>query len=274
MKSILTLIILLLGLLSCSEDRSLNKKQTNPKYIKLDGFWQRSFSNYDFRDAIQSMNCPDPEAMALYDPYALGTHVSIQADSISFFRYPYQYYGTFEYKVLEDSLFVESDLRLAPQFLIQKASEDSLLLNFEEEVTSTCTINATANYDRFTPDAEIINKLMQDSVSYNSLIDQWWYLRKEIGYNDGSEPIILKYPKGMPDSLFLSKEIIDRNVKHPFVELELNHRIVKLFIENPSKYSYRLRPNLEEDKKLFNWLIDYDDYIDTIYYDVIYKKYR
>lgn len=270
MKSILTFTIVLLVILSCSE----NKEQTKPTNIKLDGFWWRSFSNYDFRDAIQNMNCPDPEAMALYDPEGLGSHVSIQADSISFFRYPYQYYGTFKYKILRDSLFIESDFIIANQFLIQRVSEDSLLLNFEEKVTSTCLINAMANYEPFTPDTAIINKLIKDSVSYNSLVDEWWYLRKEIGSNDGSEPIILKYPKGMPDSLLLSKEIINRNVKHPFVELELNHRMVKLFIEYPSKYSYRLRPNLEKDKKLFSWLIDYGDYIDTIYYDVIYENYR
>lgn len=270
MKGIIGFTILLMTILACSE----NREQARSATIKLDGFWQRSFSDYDFHESIQNMNCLDPEAMALYDPCALGAYFFIEGDRISLFRYPYQYYGTFEYKMVRDSLFFKSDFIIADQFLIQKISKDSLLLNFKEEVTSGCLINATANYEPFTPDTVIINKLIKDSVSYNSLIGEWWYLRKEIGYEDGSEPTILKYPKGMPDSLFLSEEIINRNVKHPFVELKLNNRMVKLFVEYPKKYSYHLRPELEENKKLFHWLIDYGDYIDTICYDVIYQKYR
>jgi hypothetical protein len=90
-----------------------------------------------------------------------------------------------------------------------------------------------------------------------------------------SEPQILKYPKGMPDSIFVFSEIINRNGNHPFVALNLNKRIVNMYFKDPTAYSFRLQPEFKKDEILFAIFADYRKYgggLDTNYFEVIYYK--
>jgi hypothetical protein len=274
MKNIITFAMLFITLFGCSEVKELEKEQTGSENLKLDGFWLLSSSQYKGEKTSQQSGCliPDAPIESLYQPDALGSHLLIKEDSISFFRYPYAYYGTFKYEVFEDSLFIKSDFTSTYQFLIQKNKEDTVVLNFEEEFTSTCLLSAEARYQRFIPNLEVVNKLLQYSISCDSLIGKWWYLRKEIAYEDGMDPTILPFPKGMPDSIFASQEIINQDLHTAFIELELDHKMVKMLIKQPNEFSFSLSPKIKNDKILFSNFYAYEKRIDTIYYDVLYQS--
>ncbi|MGL4597528.1 MAG: hypothetical protein ACRCYO_08375, partial [Bacteroidia bacterium] len=82
-------------------------------------------------------------------------------------------------------------------------------------------------------------------------------------------------PKGMPDSIFVSQEIIHRNGNHPFVALKLKNSIVNMYFKDPAAYSFRLQPEFKKDEILFASFADYRKYgggLDTNYFEVIYYK--
>jgi hypothetical protein len=273
MKNIITLTVLFIALLACSSNKESAGDPAVSTNIKLDGYWKLVHSDYDFEKALEKMDCPDPEAMALYDPRALGSHFCIRGDSILFFRYPYRYFGSAHYKISGDSLFVNSDPSFADKFSMMVSPPDSLRLHFRERVTSTCIITAKAEYARFTPDIKRIDQLIRDSVSYEPLVGKWWYLRKQIGYEDGTEPTILKFPKGMPDSILVTQEMISSNSPKPYIDLKLNRRNVRLRFQDADEYSFTLTPTSISDKILFSDFYDYGGgHIDTVYYDVIYHR--
>lgn len=271
MKNVIILVIVvLLGCFGCKS------KQTESINLRLDGFWFMSSSIYQGEKTSQQANCPATDALIedIYHPYALGTHLLVKEDSISLFYYPYEYYGTFKYKIVGDSLLIKSNYTSTNIFIIQNSNKDTFTLNFEESFTSTCLLSAQVKYKRLNPDSAIINKLLQDSISCSPLIGKWWYLRKEIHYEDGTEPTILNFPQGMPDSIFVSQELINQDAHKPFITLKLNHRMVKMFFKKPSKHSYRLTPKFKSDAILFSNFIDYGKYTDTIYHDVIYQNFN
>jgi hypothetical protein len=274
MGKLVMLVTLLVTLFGCSMDEQENKEQPALVNLELDGYWLMSYGLY--LGETEQLGCPvlDAPIEWTYQPRALGSHLLIKDDSISIFRYPYAYYGTYKYEIIEDSLFIKSDYTSTYKFSIQKKNEDTLVLNFEEEFTSTCLLSSEASYTSFIPDSEIINKLIQDSISCDSLIGKWWYLRKEISSEDGTEPTILNFPKEMPDSIFVSQEIINQDIIKPFIELELDNRIVKLFFKNPYEYSFTLEPEIENDDILFARFIDYleSEDVDTVFHDVIYRR--
>lgn len=265
MKKLITLVILFIGTVGCSGYKESKK-------WNLDGFWSLSSSQYNLEGSPDL--CIDFEAFALMNPYALGTHILIKGDSVSLFRYPFEYYGTFKYEMLGDSLVIKTDRNATTHFAIQKPNENTLLLNFVEAYTSKCSLPAEATYESFTPDPDVINKLIRDSISYDPLVGKWWYLRTQIGYNDGSEPTIILFPKGMPDSIFISQELIHKNALQPFIELKLNNKMVKMFIHDPYENSFKLEPEFEKDGILFHSFIDYGEYggIDTIHHEVMYRR--
>ncbi|MFH2143700.1 MAG: hypothetical protein ABIJ97_14845 [Bacteroidota bacterium] len=270
------LILFSVVLFGCSPIKQNNKQQTDSMNLELEGFWIMEYSQYTGEKTPEQSGCPIPDVPIewIYQPRALGSHILIKNDSISLFRYPYEYYGTFKYEIIGDSLFVESNGTFTNIFLVKKNDSDTLTLYFEEEFTSTCILSSETKYVRISPDFEIINKLIQDSISCDSLIGKWWYLRKEISYEDGTEPTILNFPQGMPDSIFVSPEIINQAIYQPFIELKLDNRSVKMFFKSPSKSSFTLIPEFKKDKILFADFIDYQENggIDTIYYDVIYRN--
>jgi hypothetical protein len=271
MKKLRMLVILFIGIFGFSGCQGTRSERTDTKKWNLDGFWSLSSSEYNTRSSPDL--CIDFEFFALLDPYALGSHILIKADSVSLFRYPFEYYGTFKFEIVGDSLFIKANRNYANNFAIQKPDKNTLLLNFVEEYTDGCSLAAEAKYESLTPNSEMINKLMRDSISYDSITGKWWYLRTEIGYNDGSEPTILNFPKGMPDSIFVSQELINKNARQPFIELKLNNKMVKMFIKNPYENSFILEPAFKKDEILFCNFIDYGNgRIDTIYRDVIYRR--
>jgi hypothetical protein len=275
MKNIVTLTILFIALIACTAKENAKGDQPNSTTIKLDGFWLRSYCDFDFHAAMQTMGCPDPELMALHHPEALGSHFLIKADSILFFQYPFRYLGSSKYKIFRDSLYIRSSFRFVDNFLMKMPNEDSLLLGFHEKFNDECRIISKAEYERFVPDLEIINQLIKDSVYYAPLVGRWWHLRKEIGYNDGSEPTILKFPRGMPDSIFVSQEMINRNSPRPYIDLKLNRRTVRMHFQAPCANSFTLEPALISDKILFSDSVDYGGgYITSAYFDVVYQEYR
>ncbi|MGH1334832.1 MAG: hypothetical protein ACRBFS_01795 [Aureispira sp.] len=272
---IITIGTLLMVMFGCIEDKGLKKEQTASIKVKLDGFWRLSFSHYEGEKTSQQEGCliPDAPIETLFKPYALGSHLLIREDSISLFRYPYAYNGTFKYETRGTSLWIALSPSLTSKFVLQKNEEGALILNFEEQVTSTCLLSAKASYEPFVPNSVIIKKLLRNKISCDSLMGKWWHLRKEITYEDGGEPTVLNFPKGMPDSLFVSPKILNQDTTSPFIELELDDRSVKMFIEEPSKHSYILTPAMKNDELLFSRFIDYGEEVDTIYEKVIYEWY-
>lgn len=238
--------------------------------IKLDGYWERVESFFN-ESTVSSYDCPATEYY--FDPEAIGPHFLVQGDSISLFRYPYQYYGTFPFQTVGDSLFIYYSKIRTDQFLVDKTGVDTIDLDFKEDFPGRCVIPAEAKYVRFEPDSAVIHKLLKDSISYKPLADKWWYLRKYISYEDGTEPTPLTYPSGMPDSIFVSREVLQSDEKAPFIELRLTNRPVKMYFDSPAPYSFSLIPAIEHDKFLFSYYIDYGEYggIDTIPFDVIYS---
>ncbi|MBD3637441.1 MAG: hypothetical protein HUJ25_08820 [Crocinitomicaceae bacterium] len=275
MRNLITALIVLLGMFGCSQNKEQNSDQIELTSVDLDGYWGMTNSQYKGEKTSSQAGCPtlDVSIEAIYQPHALGSHILIKDDSISFFRYPYEYYGTYKYEIREGLLCIESDYTATEKFSIQKTDNDVLILNFVEDFTSTCPLSSEAKYERFTPDPELINKLIHDSISCDSLTGKWWYLRKRISHGDGMDPTILNFPKGMPDSIFITQEVINHDFHKPFIALELDHRNVKLFFENPGENSFELVPENKDDKILFCNFFDYGETIDTIYRDIIYRRY-
>lgn len=275
MKKPITLFILATAMLSCTQQQDQTNDQLDPPIAKLDGYWILASSQYKGEKTSDQLGCPIPDARVedLYQPRALGPHLLIKDDKVSVFRYPYAYYGTFNYKIVDDSLVLESGYTSTSKFFIHNRNNDTVALRFEEELTSTCLLSSEAMYTRFSPNQEVINKLMQDSISCDSLVGKWWYLRKAIHYEDGMDPTILNFPKGMPDSIFVSQEMINQDARKPFIELELDDRIVKMLFKYPYDDEFILAPEIESDRLLFSGFHGYEEYKDTSYYDVVYYHY-
>ncbi|PLW93007.1 MAG: hypothetical protein C0592_07850 [Marinilabiliales bacterium] len=273
MKILILLFLLIIALLDCTQQKSkLNDKET----INIDGFWQLSYSKYEGEKTSEQFGCPlfDAPIEWIYQPHALGTHILIKSDSISIFRYPYEYYGTYKYELSRDSLFIHSNYTSTYAFSMQQSHQDTIVLNFEEEFTSTCILSAISKYERSSYNTNIIDKLVRDSISCDSLIGKWWYLRKEISYEDGADPTILNFPAGMPDSLFITENKIKREGLKHYVVFEFESTIVRMIISSPAENSFILRPEDPKYKILFSSFYDYGEYggVDTVYYDVVFQK--
>lgn len=241
----LTRLIFILTVFIALSGCSAQEKQLTATPINLDGFWE--FENSQFFE--DHGNCAAVEYH--YDPWAWGSHVLIKNDSISLLRYPFQFYRTYRLKQMGDSIGIHYDDRI-DKFLVQKDSLGRLFLQFHDIPASGCLSRAEANYKSFTPDQEIIEKLFRDSINYEPLVEKWWHIRRYITSEDGSPALALQYPKGMPDSIFVSNDLIHDDIKRPFVELTLEGRPVKMFFQNPAKYSFSLTPELKSDEKLFS----------------------
>lgn len=235
----LTILIVLNG---CSAQE---KQPVDSPPINMDGYWEYESSQF-FEDHD---GCPAVEYH--YDPWAWGSHVLIKNDSISLLRYPFQFYRTYQLEQFGDSIGIHFDDTIK-KFFVQKDSLGGLFLQFRDIPASNCPSRAEANYKSFTPDPEIIHKLFRDSINYEPLVGKWWHIRRYITSEDGSPALALQYPKGMPDSIFVSNDMINDDIKQPFIELTLEGRSVKLFFRNPDKYSFSLIPALESDNKLFS----------------------
>lgn len=263
-----SLIILLVSFtfIQCNEE---TKKRPPEIKININGYW--IVSTRQFKNEIpKNQPCPTPDAW--FEPYALGTHFVIANDSISLFRYPFEYYGTFKYEIKDNFLLVKTNQTSTFEFLIHKVDERTIQFDFKEAVATKCILSANAEYVKFDPDPSILSKLKKDSVSYASLAGSWWHLRKEISYEDGTEPTILKFPNGMPDSLYITEEMLSANHTHPYVYMRLNGQGINLFLKHPNENGFNLEPEFTKDKILFSYFIDYDNKRDTVYYNIVFNK--
>lgn len=273
MKNSITIALLFIGIIGCTGNHKDKGEPRPSKTWNLDGFWSLSSSEF-IHDPEHHELCIDPEWFASLDPYALGTHVLIEGDSISLFRYPFEYYGTYNFRITGDSLYIKAGPIPTSIFALQKPTKNKLQLSFKEEYYPRCFLPAEATYENSSPDLNTINNLVRDSISYTPLAGKWWHLRKTINLEDGSDPLNLKFPKGMPDSIFISQKLINKDVRKPFVELKLNNKIVKMFIKEPYENSFMLEPALKKDKILFCDFVDYGEHggIDTNFVEVIYRR--
>lgn len=263
MKAILP-FLLVIFLISCAEKGEQSTKPTTPEptTFDIDGYWVMTWSDFNFNEALSNYDCPDGEMMAMYKPMALGEHFQIKGDSIAFYRYPYQYYGTFKYELVNDSLFLDNE-----HYFLEQRTKDSLIFTFNENVfSSACPIRSEGYYERFVPDSAVIKQLMKDSLSFDHLTDQWWHIVRTETFNDGSGPYFFDIPEGTPDSLFITSDMIQYNGKQPTIDLELDDRPIILTFQEPYKYAFTLSADYTMQTK--------DGTTDTINYSLQYRMFR
>ncbi len=268
-----TLFLILMG---CSHPKEQADKGEVQESIELDGYWRLSAGQYVGNKSSEQIGCPIPDARLedLYTPDALGDHILINGDSVWVFRYPYQYLGKYQYEIEGDSMLIPG-YSIAPVSFIESSDKSKFQLKFDEAFNSSCILSAEAEYTSFAPNEEVINKLIQDSISCDSIVEKWWYLRKDISYEDGSEPLFLNYPKGVLDSIFISPDMKGINDRKPYLEFEVGGRTVKMLYSVPGKNSFTLVPELDTDRELLNCVVVVGEYLytDTAYYDLIYYSY-
>lgn len=119
----------------------------------------------------------------------------VAGDSISFFKYPYQYFGT--YRIETDSLRmkygpeIQKKLESAFAFPLPNSSRSHIFsaleflnCNLSALSISNDTLRSGNRYVRQTFDPKIIKQLKKDSVNLNSLAGKWKLVDK---YSNGYE---------------------------------------------------------------------------------------
>ena len=255
---------------SCQE----NTQQKATPADHLLGSWVRTSTRCLYEKTILRDGCPVPDVPIedLVDPTALGRHVLIQKDSLAIFNYPFEYFGTYPYEALSDTLFFNDKGPTQRPFFIQKNHNDTLTFHIHVALSNTCILFGETTYKRFKPDSTVIAQLIQDTLSCDSLIGQWWYLRKSIHYEDGASTTYLNFPKGMPDSILLTADQIKQDPSAPFDRLVLNDRPVKMYLKAPNYGSFTLEPAVASDRILFSRFFEDGISIDTVCDRVLYQR--
>lgn len=192
----------------------------------------------------------------------IGLHFRISGDSVSFFEYPHQYFGT--YKIETDSgKFVRNeklqrvlnacfvnDLPNRSNHYIYSSTE-WLYADFSKRVLRNDTLitNNYFFYKRDIFDDKIVNRLKKDSINRNTLIGQWQLKTKYEGYY-GDDDHHVQPPFNMPKELTFTKEtILPPTVKGKRVKIMVNNINCDFYISDISQYRFTLVPGKWYKKK-------------------------
>lgn len=197
----------------------------------------------------------------------IGLHFRISGDSVSFFEYPHQYFGT--YKIETDSnKFVRNEklLRILNGRYVNDlpnrsshyiySSTEWLFADFSNRVLRNDTLitNNYFFYKRDSFDEKIIKALKKDSINRKTLIGQWELVTKyDQGYNrdeQGDGYYHIQPPFNMPKELTFTKEtILPPTVKGKRVKVMVNGISCDFYISDISQYRFTLVPGKWYKKK-------------------------
>jgi len=165
------------------------------------------------------------------------TYLIIKDDSVSFFDFPREYYGTYHFQIDSNKLLVDMGY---PRFRPLKEGETNFAgrsnkwksgsINFSGDTLlySTFYLNyyiIIAHFVRDTADAETIKILLRDSVSAYELIGQWSLVTKINDHSYGYSGYEIIFPFDMPHFLnYTTSDILSPKVQGRKLTISVNER--------------------------------------------------
>ncbi len=118
----------------------------------------------------------------------------VQGDSIWSFLYPYEFYHSSSFKILNDSIHFDGNKRSGGHIKLENG-----VLTIGEEA-----------YHRENFDKNIVDVIKRDSINYQTLVGNMkmitWY------YPEDSEPYEVKYPVTLPKYIYISSSATVRSM--------------------------------------------------------------
>lgn len=231
----LILVALSAVLFSCHAEKTTENTSGVPSTpANIQGIW-----NLKSRDCAQINPKGISEAPVPDEKF---NTIWIDDSTISFFRYPYEFIGTYSYKRKGDQLQL-NDFSDPVTFEIK----DSLLYITENLKKGDC-LQYTNQYSRSrgnlhqdTVNEKRIDAMKKDTIHF-SLLTGKWKLSTERHLNDGSDPVALKFSFKIPHTLTFPDPRIDTTVSKQIITLDVNGKKRPFLISLMNENSFSISP--------------------------------